>query len=119
MFGLIPSAGYCYCVAGIGLVSQLNLFQVSKNNKKRLPPLNEEEKAQGCQLGLDSHADIHCIGRHARIMEVFEGRACNVQPFHDSYQPLMNIKTANAAFAYDTSDGTTYILEVNLVKSDA
>ena len=88
-------------------------FQVSKTRSKRPRPLSEDEMLSGCRLGLDSHADVHCVGRHARILEIFEGRSCNVQPFNDSYQPMQNIMTANAAFAYDTDDGQTFILEVN------
>ena len=77
------------------------------------PSLSEQELHDGCRLGLDSHADISCIGKHAKILEVFSGRTCNVQPFNDSYSPMKNIKTVNAAFAYDSDEGITYILMVN------
>lgn len=75
--------------------------------------LNEDELRHGCRLGLDSHADVSCVGKHARISEIFHGKLCQVQPFNDSYQPMKNIQTVNANFAYDTPDGNTYILEVN------
>jgi hypothetical protein len=76
--------------------------------------LTEEELSHGCRLGLDSHAGVSCIGKHGRITEVFHGKLlCQVQPFNDSYQPMQNIKTVNANFAYDTPDGRTYIIEVN------
>ena len=88
-------------------------FHIAKSKKHKAPPLTEDEILQGCKLGLDSHADVHCIGRHARIVDIFEGRVCNVQPFNDSYEPMKGIKTTNAAFAYDTEQGETYILEVN------
>ena len=86
---------------------------IAKSKKHKAHPLTEDELLQGCRLGLDSHADVHCIGRHARIIDIFEGRICNVQPFNDSYEPMKGIKTTNAAFAYDTDQGETYILEVN------
>lgn len=88
--------------------------RICKSKKKHSAPLTEDELKEGSHLGLDSHADVHCVGRHARIVEVFEGRTCNVQPFNaDSYQPMQNIMSANAAFAYDTTEGQTYILNVN------
>ena len=85
----------------------------ASSRKRRSRPLSEDDIRNGCRLGLDSHADVHCIGRHARILETFEGRSCNVQPFNDSYSPMTNIQTVNACFAYDSSDGQTFILEVN------
>ena len=75
--------------------------------------LSPEEYQAGCRLGLDSHADVSCVGKHARIIETFAGRTCNVQPFNDTYESMKNIKTVNAAFAYDNDEGQTYILEIN------
>jgi hypothetical protein len=46
-------------------------------------------------------------------MEVFHGSLCNVHPFHDSYTPIEGIRTVNAAFAHDTADGRTFILNMN------
>ena len=88
--------------------------RISKSTAKhKLPPLSDNEYVTGCKLGLDSHADVHCVGRHARITEVFEGRSCTVHPFNDSYAPMSNVNTVNACFAYDTDEGETYILHVN------
>ena len=64
-------------------------------------------------MGLDSHADMTCVGRHAHIYEVYHGKVCNVFPFNYSYEPIRNITTVNAAFAYDTDDGQIYIIELN------
>ena len=68
---------------------------------------------KGCRLGIDSHADISCIGRHGRILEVVEGQSSTVHPFNDSYEPMKNIATVNAAIACDTEDGRTYIVHLN------
>ena len=81
------------------------------NNQRT--PLSDEELENGCRLGLDSHADMTCIGRHARIIETYHGKVCNVFPFNDSYEPITNIHTVNAAFAHDTEDGQTFIIEIN------
>ena len=75
--------------------------------------MTDDELLNGCRLGLDSHADMTCIGKHARILETYYGKVCNVFPFNDSYEPLKNVHTVNAAFAYDSDDGQTYIIEVN------
>ena len=90
------------------------MARISKSRAKRsLPPLSDDEYRNGCKLGLDSHADVHCVGQHARIVDIFEGRSCTVHPFHDSYSPMRDINTVNACFAFDTSEGETYILHVN------
>ena len=36
-----------------------------------------------------------------------------MRPFNDTYKPITNVRTVNAAFAVDLPDGTTYILHVN------
>ena len=64
-------------------------------------------------LGNDSHADILCAGKHARVIEVIEGEECTVHPFNDSMTPLKNVKTVNIAYTTDRPDGRTYILRVN------
>jgi hypothetical protein len=89
-----------------------NLLIASQHQKKQ-PKLTNQQLAEGCRLGTDSHADVSCLGKHARITETFQGRSCNVQPFHDSYSPMKNVNTINASFAHDTNDGKTYIIEVN------
>jgi hypothetical protein len=75
--------------------------------------LTEDQLNAGCRLGIDSHADMTCVGAHAKILEIYEGQLCNVQPFNDSYESMKNIRMVNAAFAYDSDDGQTYILDVN------
>ncbi len=89
-----------------------NLLITSQHHKKKTK-LTNQQLSDGCRLGTDSHADVSCLGKHARITEVFQGRSCNVQPFHDSYSPMKNVNTINASFAHDTNDGKTYIIEVN------
>ena len=65
------------------------------------------------RLGIDSHADISCAGKHARIMEIIEGEVCTVHAFNDFMKPLKNVQTVNVAYAVDTPTGSTYILRVN------
>lgn len=88
---------------------------IHSNKKKKQQPilLSPTELSEGCHFGIDSHADMTCVGAHAKILEVFEGQICNVYPFNDSYSPMTGVRTVNAAFAYDSEDGQTYILHAN------
>ena len=94
-------------------VQRPNCMRSISASSKKLGPLSDEEMREGCRLGMDSHADVSCVGRHARITEVFHGKTCNVLPFNDSYDAMTNIQTVNASFAFDSIDGRTYILNVN------
>ena len=75
--------------------------------------LTDEEMKTGCRLGLDTHADVSCIGRHGRILEMLEGQYSTVYPFNESYSPMQEVETVHAAFAVDTKLGPTYILKIN------
>lgn len=90
---------------------QLTSLQVSASKRRNsFGPLSSFEMEHGCRLGTDSHAEVTCYGRHARITSIHEGMTVNVSPFHDSYAPLTNVNFANACFAYDAPDGQLYIL---------
>ena len=82
---------------------------ISSTNQKMVP-LTEDELLAGCRLGLDTHADISCAGKHARVNEIFHGQTCSVTPFNESYSPMLNVHTANVSYAVDTDDGSTYII---------
>jgi hypothetical protein len=88
-------------------------MNVSANTKNKALSLTKQQLEVGCRLGIDSHADMTCIGAHAKILEVYEGQLCNIQPFNDLCNLMKNIRTVNEAFAYDSNDGNTYVLEVN------
>ena len=68
---------------------------------------------EACRLGTDSHAGMSCVGRHTSIVEIIEGQRCTVYPFNDTYSPMEEIHTVNAAFAHDTNDGRMFVLHVN------
>ena len=100
--------------------SVINGFQVSRNDDqersiqiqsaKRRKIIRENKYTR---LGLDSHADMTCVGSDAYIIEHVVGQSCTVHPFHESYSPKENVKVCNAAFAYDRDDGQTFILKIN------
>ena len=85
----------------------------SRTKPNAIIRLNKNELTNGCRLGLDSHADVSCVGKHGRILEVIEGQTSIVRPFNDKYQPIINVQTVNAAFAVDVANGGTYIVHLN------
>ncbi len=92
----------------------VNIQNISAvKNKSKVRFLTDTELRQGCRLGIDSHADMTCVGKHARILERYEGKSCTVYPFNDTMSPMKNISTVNAAYAYDSTDGRTFILQLN------
>ena len=88
---------------------------ISSNSSKIQPNpvLTSTKLNQGCRLGLDSHADTSCAGRHVRVLEHVQGRECIVHPFHGSYRPIDRMSIINGALAYDTGIGENYILILN------
>ena len=46
---------------------------ISSARKRKYAPLTQLKLTEGCRTGLDTHADISCLGRHARITSVIDG----------------------------------------------
>ena len=65
------------------------------------------------RLGIDSHANMSCAGKQARIIAIEEGQTSTVYPFDDSMRPSKGIRTVHVAYAYDAPNGQTAILQVN------
>ena len=101
-------------VYGFTTIQVGDLIVSSYNKKlKRKRPLSSDEMHAGCKIGIDTHADTSCAGRHARIIEYIDGKSYNVAPFHSGYQPLKEIGLVNAIIAIDLEDGSGIILELN------
>ena len=75
----------------------IQISTTKSTRKRKRQKLSAQEMETGCRLGMDSHADVNCVGRHAHISEVFLGRTCN-----DSYAPMKDIFSINACVAHDT-----------------
>ena len=75
--------------------------------------LTECEQKTGSRLGIDTHADSSCAGRHVRPLEYIHGKKFSVTPFHNSYEPKKNVGMINGVVAVDIEDGTGFILELN------
>ena len=75
--------------------------------------MNDEELRNGCKLGFDSYADTCCVGRHARVESIIEGKTVSASGFTDAMPVMENLPLANILYAYDTQDGETFILRVN------
>ena len=67
---------------------QFSSSDIQIASSKKGSSLTNSEMKQGCRLGMDSHADMTCVSRHARIMEIYHGKSCVVMPFHDSYKSM-------------------------------
>ena len=84
---------------------------ISKNKTHRTS-LSKSELENGCRMGIDSHADTSCAGRHVRILEHIDGVSYNVSPFNGP--AITGITMINGAVAVDREDGQGgYILELN------
>jgi hypothetical protein len=73
----------------------------------------EEGTVARCEM--DSHADTCVAGPNFLILE-FTGEQCDVTPYTNDYEPIINVSVVNAATAYpDDSTGETVILRFNQV----
>ena len=88
-------------------------MKVMSLGKRLIAKLTSDELAEGCRLGVDSHADMSVAGKHAVVLEYIHGQTCTVHPYHDGYNPKTGVQICNAAFAYDSPDGETLILKMN------
>ena len=89
-----------------------SLHRIVSKNKTHRTKLSQEDLREGCRMGIDSHADTSCAGRHVRIMEHIDGLQYNVSPFTGPSLP--NIGMINGIIAVDREDGQGgYILELN------
>ena len=75
--------------------------------------LLKKEMLEGCRMGIDTHADSSCAGKHMRIIEFIDGKKYKVTPFHEDYESKDNIGMINGIVAVDNEDGSGYKLELN------
>jgi hypothetical protein len=89
---------------------------ISKANTSRTatfqhPSLTQKELEAGCKLGIDTYADTSCAGKHAHVIEFVEGKEIVACSWNNS--KTANLRIANVAYAYDSSNGQVLILIVN------
>ncbi len=73
----------------------------------------DEGNVVRCEL--DSHADTCVTGPNFLILD-YTGEQCDVTPYTNDYQPIINVSVVNAATAFtDESTGETIILRYNQV----
>ena len=111
---LSPRKSTSIFIASLRTITSFGTSNVSAvRNKRKVTLLSNEELRTGCRLGIDSHADMSCVGRHARVLERYEGKSCTVYPFNDEMKPMQNIHTVNAVYAFDSDDGRVFLLQIN------
>ena len=94
------------------LVKKLNISSINYDSNRN-NDLSEYEMKKGSNMGIDSHADTSCAGRHVRVLEYIDGSTFTVSPFHKSYSPIENVRLVNGIVAVDFDDGKGLILELN------
>ena len=87
--------------------NDINLSAISV----RISSLNQQD--EDGQLGIDSHVDRSCAGRHTRIIGIEEGKTSTAYPFNDSMKRSKRVKNIHVAYAHETENDTTDILRVN------
>jgi hypothetical protein len=67
--------------------------------------LSPDEMKDGCKLGIDSWADMCCVGKHAHIDSYVDGKTVTAKGFASNLPALDNIPIVNCSFAYDDDKG--------------
>ena len=63
-------------------------------------------------MGIDTHADTSCAGKHVRILEYIQGTLFNVSPFQGP--SIQNVSLANGIITVGREDGQSeYILKLD------
>ena len=93
--------------------SYLTLSAVSVNTSHNCNISNIQHTTNDACLGIDSHVDMSCAGKNARIIGIEEVKTLTVYPVDNSMSPSKEIKTVYVAYAYETTKGRTIILQVN------
>ena len=75
--------------------------------------LSEREMKEGCKAGLDTWADTCCVGKHAHVREIIEGKVANANGFADDLPTVKDIPIVHCSLAYDDANGRTFILDIN------
>lgn len=77
------------------------------------PDISDDERRQGCRLGIDSHADTSCVNKHAYIEHVVEGMTVDAIPFDDSLGKAEGLSIVHAIYAIDDpTTFTTYLIRI-------
>ena len=81
--------------------------QITKDHK-----LSPDQLKEGARMGIDTHADTSCTGRHVRILEYIQGTLFNLFPFQEP--SIRNVYIENRIVDIDKEDGQSrYIFELN------
>ena len=90
-------------------VSSIREFNtVNSIDNFKHPRFNKEELRNGCNLRLDTWADIGCAGKHAYVEEFIIGKIVTAMDFSSSLGKVENLTYAHVLYAYDHEDGLDY-----------
>lgn len=96
------------------MVSRVQHGASISQSQFRHPSLTNAEFQGGCRLGIDSHADTSCAGKHAHVLEFNDDLKVSATGFAGKETMCIDdLSIANVAYAYDTPQGDTLIFIVN------
>ena len=95
------------------VIGKFQNIQVIKSVNGEKHNLSEYELLHGFLLGVDTHADTLCAGRHVRVIKYIGGKKYSVAPFHGSYKPKTNVEMINGVVAIDNSNSSGFFIELD------
>ena len=97
---------------GRSSMSRLSVVKVNSRTISKSFIIPKRDKFYKGRVEIDSHADTFLAGRSCTVLN-FSERICDVMPYSDTYQPIVDIPIVQAATGYTTPDGSQYILVFN------
>jgi hypothetical protein len=86
---------------------------IRKNKQNNKAKHNDSSYVTHGRMELDSHADTIVLGSNAIILQ-YTSRECDVSPYADTYQPIVDVPIVTGATAVTSQHtGLTYILVFN------
>ena len=86
---------------------KMNIRTISKNFT-----IPKRDKFYKGRVEMDTHADTFLAGRNCTVLN-FSERICDVMPYSDAYEAMVDIPIVQAATGYTAPDGSQYILVFN------
>ena len=93
-------------------MSRLSVVKVNSRTISKNFSIPKRDKFYKGRVEIDSHADTFLAGRNCTVLN-FSERICDVMPYSDTYQPMVDIPIVQAATGYTAPDGSQYILVFN------
>ena len=97
---------------GRSSMSRISVVKVNSRTIAKNFIIPKRDEFYKGRVEIDSHADTFLAGRNCTVL-FFSERICDVMPYSDTYQPIVDIPIVQAATGYTAPDGSQYILVFN------